>query len=210
MEGETKPEGRAEDSVGVKRSSAAGGYGDGYEHADDGADGGNGEAGGEGANHPSAVEGDFAAADVPKGFAEGEEEERAKERGCDGLREAADGGHGEAHDERGNANRRSTEQKDPTGDAVPLRVLRAERGIELERPQDHKEDAGQDMGKGEVRMTRKDVINTSESRGYRIGRRCRGLIAMEDYRQNVDDAASGYGDADECEENDGGPEQSGQ
>ena len=123
VEEEADPEGGAEDGVEVEGGGTAGGDGDGDEEADDGSNGSHGETGGEGADHPLTVEGDFAVADVPKGFALREEEERAKERGGGGLRDTTDGGHSEAHDERGNTDNCSTDQKHPAGDTVPPRVV---------------------------------------------------------------------------------------
>lgn len=169
VEGKTEPEGGAEDRVGVQSGETAGGDRNGHEYADDGADGGYGEANGEGADHPLAVEGDFAVADVPEGFAKREEKERAKERGGGGLCDAADGGHGQAHDEGGATDDGRADQKDPAGDAVPLRVVGAKGGAELEGTQDHEENAGEDVDKREIRMAREDIVNPSESRGCRIG-----------------------------------------
>ena len=64
MKCETDPEGGAEEFLRGEVGHAARGE----EHADDGADGGDGEADGEGADHPFAVRGDFAAANVHKSF----------------------------------------------------------------------------------------------------------------------------------------------
>ena len=68
VEEETDPKGGAEDCVEVEGGGATGGDGDGYEYADDRADGGYGEADGEGTDHPFTVEGDLAVTDVPEGF----------------------------------------------------------------------------------------------------------------------------------------------
>lgn len=165
MEGEADPEGGAEEFARGEVGEAAGGE----EDADYGADGGYCEAGRESADHPLAVQGDFAAADMPEGFAEREEEEGTEQRGGRGLVDAADGGHGEAHDQRGNANGGSADEEDPTGDAVPLRVVGAEGGTELERPQDHEENARDDVDECEVWVVGKDVVERGELPGYRIG-----------------------------------------
>ena len=64
LQGEAEPEGRAEEFVGREAGDAAGSE----EEADDGADRGDGEPGGKRADHPLAMKGDLAAANVPEGF----------------------------------------------------------------------------------------------------------------------------------------------
>ena len=106
---------------------------------------------------------------MPEGFTECEEEEGTEQSSGCGLVDAADGWHREAHYQRGNADDGSADQEDPTGDAVPLRVVRAEGGVELERPQDHEENAGDDVDECEVWVAGKDVVEAGKLRGYRIG-----------------------------------------
>src|SRR6266436_5568606 len=81
VEGETDPEGGAEEFARGEVGEAAGGE----EDAGYGTDGGYCEAGREGPDHPLAMEGDFAAANVPEGLAEREEEEGTEQRGGRGL-----------------------------------------------------------------------------------------------------------------------------
>ena len=99
VEGEAKPEGGAEKFAGGEMREAAGGE----EDADDGTYGGYGETNGVSAKHPLAVESDFAPADVPEGFAEREQEQGTENSGGSGLVDAADGGHGDAHDQCGDS-----------------------------------------------------------------------------------------------------------
>lgn len=165
VEGEADPEGGAEEFARGEVGEAAGGEKD----AHYGTDGGYCEAGRESADHPLAVQGDFAAADMPEGFAEREEEEAPEQRGGRGLVDAADGGHGEAHDQRGNTDDGSADEEDSTGNAVPLRVVSAEGGVELEWPQDHEENARNDVDECEVWEADEDVVEPGELRGYRIG-----------------------------------------
>ena len=100
LEREANPESSAEEFVRREAGQAASGE----EEAHDRADGSDSETDSEGADHPLTMQREFTAADMEEGFAEREEEERAEQNGCGGLINAPDGGHAEAHHERGDSN----------------------------------------------------------------------------------------------------------
>ena len=202
VESETDPEGGAEEFARGEVGEAAGGE----EDADDGANGGYREADGEGADHPLAVECDFAATNVPEGFAQGEQEEGAKESGGGGLIDTADGGHGEAHDECGDADDQGAADEHAAAEAMPAQMAGPDGGAELQRAENHEEGAGNDMNQGEVRVAGEDVVNAGKPRGHRIGGRWRGMVAVEGDGQDVGYAASGDGYTDEGQEDDGDPQ----
>jgi len=202
VEGETDPEGGAEEFTRGEMGEAAGGE----EDADDGADGGYREPDGKGADHPLAVQCNFATTNVPEGFAEREEEERTEESSGSGLVHAADRGHGEAHDECGDADDEGAADEHAPAEAMPPQMAGPDGGAELQRPENHEEDAGNNVNEREIWIAGEDVVQAGKLRDYRIGRRWRGTIAVQDDGQDVSDSASGYGNAYEGEEDDGDPE----
>ncbi len=179
MEEEAEPEGGAENCVKVEGGGAASGDSDGYEQANDGADGGYGQADGESADHPLAVKDKFAAADVEEGLGEGEEEIEAKDGGSGRLREAADCGHGEAHDQSGEAYDGGGDQEDAPGDAVALWVAGADGAIELERAEGDEEGGWQDVDECEDRVTREDIVGGGELGEGGIGWQSWRVVAVQ-------------------------------
>ena len=76
----------------------------GEEYSDDRANGGDGQSDRVRANHPFAVQRDFAAANMPERPTQRDQKKCAEQNGCGGLVDASDGVHREAHDQRRNAN----------------------------------------------------------------------------------------------------------
>jgi len=161
LENKSNPESNSEEIVRRKTSEARGGE----EEADDGTDGGDGEPNGEGAEHPFAMEGDFAAANVEEGFGEGDEKERAEERCGGGLVDAANRGHGPAHDNGGDADNVGGGDKDATGDAMVAGMAPADGGAELKRSEEHEQDSRNNVGEGEPRMAIEGGVKRSKAGG---------------------------------------------
>ena len=73
----------------------------------------------------------------------------------------------------------------------------AEVGNELQRAENHKKQAGDDMNEGEIGVVGEEVVERGKLRGDRIGRRWRRMVAMKDDGDKNDGAADGYGYANE-------------
>lgn len=140
LEREAEPEGGAEEVAGREMREAAGGE----EDADDGADGGDGEADGERAEHPFAVLGNLAAADMEKGLHKREENQGGKKQSGRCLVEASDG-HGEAHPDGGEADDETGSHEDAARPAMKAQMARADVFGKLQRTENHEKKAGNDV-----------------------------------------------------------------
>ena len=190
----------------VERGGAACGDADGYEEADDGTDSGYCEADGERADHPFAVQGKFAAADMEEGVCEGEEEVEAEDDRGGRLGNASDGGHGEAHDEGGYSHDGGGDEVDAPRDPMPLRTPVAEAAVELKWAERDEEQGGENVDESEQWVAGEDVIGGCElGEGGISG--CGGrVIAVEHDRNEVYRAAHDDGNANQAQKDCCGPE----
>src|SRR6476620_8590347 len=97
-DGESQPEGNAEEIVRREVGEATGGEEDSHDRAD----GGDSQADGVAPDHPSAVFGDAAGANGNERLAEREQEQQPEREGGGGFQRAADR-HSPAHDQSRNA-----------------------------------------------------------------------------------------------------------
>jgi hypothetical protein len=203
LDGEAEPEGGAEEFVRREAGEAAGGE----EEADDWPDGGNGQAGGERADHPLAMKGDLAVANVPEGFSQGKEKKRGEECRGGRLVDTSDCRHAEAHDQRGDSNDSSASEEDAAVDAVERWMVRPNGCAELKWAENHKEKTRNDVNESEKRIVSEEVVERGELRGDGIWRWLWRPIAVKNHRKKYDSSAEGDGNADNSQKNHAGPQE---
>src|SRR5262249_48933146 len=112
---------------------------------DDRADGGDRDTDGEGADHPPAVKRDLAAADVAEGCGQRKEKKQTEDDRSGSLRGNTHWGQRGTDDECGETAGRGGNEIDATGNAVPLGMAGAQRGVELKRAECHEKEGRKDV-----------------------------------------------------------------
>lgn len=195
------PEGGAEKFARVQTRERTGGE----EETDDRANRGHRKTHGKSTDHPFTVEGDFPAPRVPVGFAQSKEKEASKQGCSRGLIETSNRRHGETHDQSANADNGSATQENEAVPAMPLQMAGTNRGAELKRSKNHKEESRDDMDQGQERIMREQVIESIELRKSGVRSRSRGAIAVNDCRPELHDSTDGDSASDEGQKDNGAP-----
>lgn len=185
-DGESQPEGNAEEMVRREVGEATGGEGDSHDRAD----GGDGQPEGVALDYPSAVFGDAAGANGNERLAESEQEQQPEREGGGGFQRAADR-HLRAHDQSRNADYQPAGEKDASCPAMQLEMAPAQARHELKRTEHNECQPRNNMRQREQRMAREAGVE------------------IHGGRPQMEDSPRRHYDHDQRQERDQRPERSG-
>jgi hypothetical protein len=140
-----------------------------------------------GPDHPLPMQRNFPPPDMPKCFAQREQEEDPKQRRGRGLIQPTNRRHRKTHHQCRNSNHKTATQENAPAPPMPFQMPRAYRRAELQRPQQHEKQSRYNMHERQNRVAHKCIVERSELCEPRIVLCRRRTIPMHRNRQRVCD-----------------------